>query len=94
MLIINVVRADVMKPIITLSPSSNVVSKIAGNLSSALTCWLATWKDSEFIDFFDFLKEKNHPRQKKSFGSVLLEPFGIFLGGIFDFDLCEKPQYN
>lgn len=57
MLIIIVARADVMKPIITPNLSTNAVSKIVGNLSSALTYWLATWKDSEFFFFFlNFLK--------------------------------------
>lgn len=58
MLIIIVTRADVMKPIITPNLSTNAVSKIVGNLSSALTYWLATWKDSEFffLNFLNFLK--------------------------------------
>ena len=57
MLIIIVARADVMKPIITPNLSTNAVSKIVGNLSSALTYWLATWKDSEFFfEFFEFFE--------------------------------------
>lgn len=57
MLIIILWRADDMKRIITPNPPSNAVSKIVGNLSIALTYWLATWKDSEYF-LKNFLKIK------------------------------------
>lgn len=73
MLIIIVARADVMKPIITPNLSTNAVSKIVGNLSSALTYWLATWKDSEFffLNFLNFLKIYIYIGYIYIFGGVL-----------------------